>query len=332
MSALPDIAVLLPRDLPALDVLPFARRAENLGFRELWVVEDLGYRGGIAQASAVLAATSHMRIGIGILPAAVRNDAFAAMELATLAQLFPGRLVIGLGHGMPGWLKDVAAWPSRPLARLATSTTAIRTLLRGEALVVGNDGDDREPFRLAAQCVPDVAPPVLLGVRGPRSLALAGSIADGIVLAEPITPEYVRTALAYALAGQEPGAVEVPLTRPFQVVGYTPAVVARDEATDAVFDVARAALEWVGEPDWAPHLAPLPFAAQLAQLRASCVSRHEFASRLPQEWVEQLALVGDVGAVRVRLGELAEAGLTTAVLFPTGPDPMAALESLAQLA
>ena len=55
----PDAAVgvLLPRDLPAAEVLPYARRAEELGFDELWVVEDLGFRGGVAQAAAVLAAT-----------------------------------------------------------------------------------------------------------------------------------------------------------------------------------------------------------------------------------------------------------------------------------
>src|SRR3954463_4052976 len=87
------IGVMLPRDLPAAHVLPYARRAEELGFDELWVVEDLGFRGGVAQAGAVLAATERIVVGIGIMPAGARNVAFAAMEIATLAQLFPGRLI-----------------------------------------------------------------------------------------------------------------------------------------------------------------------------------------------------------------------------------------------
>src|SRR5215217_8201800 len=63
------IGVMLPRDLPAAHVLPYARRAEELGFDELWVVEDLGFRGGVAQAGAVLGATERIVVGIGIMPA-----------------------------------------------------------------------------------------------------------------------------------------------------------------------------------------------------------------------------------------------------------------------
>ena len=72
----PSIGVMLPRDLPAADVLPFARAADAHGFAELWVVEDCFFRGGIAQAAAVLATTPRIHVGIGILPAAVRNAAF----------------------------------------------------------------------------------------------------------------------------------------------------------------------------------------------------------------------------------------------------------------
>src|SRR3954451_23164996 len=95
------LGVLLPRDLPADRFRAFARRAEALGFDELWVVEDCFFRGGIAQAAAALAMTDRIRVGIGILPAALRHAALTAMEVATLAELFPGRVDVGLGHGMP---------------------------------------------------------------------------------------------------------------------------------------------------------------------------------------------------------------------------------------
>ena len=85
------VGVMLPRDLPAHLFRTYAQRAETLGFDELWVVEDCFFRGGVAQAAAALAMTERIRLGIGILPAAVRNAAFTAMEAATLAELFPGR-------------------------------------------------------------------------------------------------------------------------------------------------------------------------------------------------------------------------------------------------
>src|SRR5690606_13889437 len=123
-SALPAVGVMLPRDLPHADVLPFARRIEELGFDALWVVEDLGFHGGIAQAAAVLAVTERVRVGIGSLPVAARNVGFAAMDVATLAGMFPGRLDIGLGHGIKGWMSQVGAWPASPLTLLREQTEA----------------------------------------------------------------------------------------------------------------------------------------------------------------------------------------------------------------
>ncbi len=84
-----------PEALPA-----YARRLEALGYDELWIVEDCFYAGGIASASAALAATERIAVGLGILPAVLRNPAAAAMDLAALARLFPGRTLPGFGHGV----------------------------------------------------------------------------------------------------------------------------------------------------------------------------------------------------------------------------------------
>jgi len=314
MTSLP-IGVILPRDLPADQVLPFARRVEELGFDELWVVEDLGFRGGFAQAAAVLATTSRVHVGIGILPAAVRNVAFAAMESATLAQLFDGRVTIGLGHGMPAWLRSVGAWPAQPLTFLSAATRALRTLLRGGTVsdeLLGLTG-----FALEPSSVPSVVPDVLLGVRGPRSLRASGEVADGTVLAEPTTPEYVRAALAH-----------VAPERAHRLVAYNVGSVADDER--AALAAARGGLAWLGEPDWAPHLVGLPFAEDLAVLHARTGSGPAFAAALPDTWVARLAVAGTPSQARARVAGLAAAGVTSAVLFPAG-DPFAALEPLATL-
>ena len=310
----PAVGVLLPRDLPARLVVPYARRAEELGFDELWVVEDLGFRGGIAQAATVLASTSALRVGIGVLPAGARQVAFAAMELGSLAELFPGRVDAGVGHGMAGWMRSVGAWPASPLTLLEEYATALRRLLRGEDVTVAGRYVRLESALL--ETPPDVVPDVLLGVRGPRSLALSGAVAEGTVLAEPVTPEYARAALA-----------DVAATRPHRVVAYNVASVDADGG--AALAAVRPGLEWIGDPDWAPHLAPLPFAAELAELRASSPDRAAFARRLPDEWVARLAVVGTPDAARARLRALGEAGVTSSVLIPVGTDPSAALERLA---
>ncbi|QFZ21087.1 LLM class flavin-dependent oxidoreductase [Saccharothrix syringae] len=314
MSRAGSIGLVLPRDLDGARVLPYARRADELGFDELWVVEDLGFAGGIAQAAAVLAATDRIRVGIGLLPVGARNAAFAAMEVATLARLFPGRVDVGIGHGMPAWMRSVGEWPDSPLGLLEEYLRAVRGLLRGEVVERGRhvalDG-----VRLEPACLPGHVPPVLAGVRGPRSLALSGREADGTVLAEPTTPEYVRAALGRIAA---PG--------PHRLVGYNAAAVDEDRAV--AVEAVRDGLAWIGEPDWAPHLAPLPFADGVAALRRECGSREEFARRLPEEWVRRLALAGTPGDVRARLDELFAAGLDSAVLIPAAgqaPERLAAL-------
>lgn len=314
-SALPELAVMLPRDLPHEHLIPFARRVEELGFGAIWVVEDLGFHGGIAQAGMVLATTERLRVGIGILPAAARNVAFTAMDLATLAGSFPGRLDIGLGHGIPGWIKQAGAWPASPLTLLREQTLALRGLLSGSCVSVEGRYVRLDAVRLANP--PAVAPPIFAGVRGPRSLALAGEVADGVVLAEPITPGYVE--LSLERAGR----------RDLQVVTYNVAAV--DDDAEAAREAVRPGLEWVGEPDWDAHVAHLPYAEDFRELRASSSDRAEFTRGLPAAWVEDLAVAGTPEQVRARLEAQRAAGVTTAVLTPTGGDPWAAIESLARV-
>lgn len=308
------LGVLMPRDLPADRLLPFARRAEDLGFDELWVVEDLAFRAGVAQAAAVLAATHRIHVGVGIVPAASRNVAFAAMDAATLAQLFPGRVTFGVGHGMPTWMRAAGAWPAGPVAYLEEYARTLRALLRGATATLSPDVPDG--VALDPSCLPDVVPDVLLGVRGPRSLAAAGRAADGVVLAEPCAPAYVRAAVAQ-------------VGSPGRVVTYDVGCVDDDEAR--ALAVARYGLVWLGTPDSAPHLAQQPFADELTALRARCATGEEFRAALPDAWVRELSLAGTPDGVRERIADRAQAGATTCVMYPAGPDPLAALESLARV-
>ncbi|NJP66193.1 LLM class flavin-dependent oxidoreductase [Streptomyces spiramenti] len=308
----PRIGLLLPRDLPAGEVLDYARRAQDAGFTSLWAVEDMSWRGGVAQAAAVLA-TTRLEVGIGILPAGARNAVYAAMEVATLSQLFPGRLTVGVGHGMPAWMRAAGAWSTGPLGVLSDHVTAVRSLLRGGSPVMAEGGP---AVALDPSALPDRVPDVLLGVRGPRSLALSGRIADGTVLAEPSSPEYVRAALA-----------AVGAAGPHRLVAFNVASVDADRGR--ALERARPALAWIGEPDWAPHLAPMDIGEEVRALRERCADREEFARRLPDGWVARLALAGTPTEVRSGLSALAAAGVTDAVLLPTGPDPSAEVASLA---
>jgi len=312
------VGVMLPRDLPVRDVLPFARRAEELGFDQVWVVEDLGWRGGVAQAATVLASTSNLTVGIGIMPAGARNVGFAAMELATLAQLHPGRLIAGIGHGMPGWMRQAGSWPASPLTLIKEYARALRLLIAGEPGPANGRYVRCEGVVLTE--IPDIVPPVVLGVRGPRSQEAAGEVADGLLLAEPAAPAYITASLRNLGSAAS--------ASPREIVTYDAAAVDDDE--DTALARVRAALEVVAEPEWAAHIDPLPFAEELRAHRTAAPDAREFARTMPASWVRQLSIAGTPAQARAAIDARHAAGATSVVLAPAGPDALAALDSLAR--
>ena len=132
-------------------------------------------------------------------------------------------------------------------------------------------------------------------------MGLSGRIADGTILAEPATPEYVRASLDL-----------IDPAGPHRVVTYNVGAVA-DDAADAIA-LARPALEWIGEPDWATHLADLPFRDELTALRAASPTRTAFAAALPDEWVAELALAGTPDQVREQAGAAAGSDMNSAFI------------------
>jgi 5,10-methylenetetrahydromethanopterin reductase len=165
------------RELPDL-----ARRAEALGLDELWMAEDCFLHSGPAAAAAALSVTERLSVGIGLLPVAVRNPAIAAMELATLANLFPDRIRVAFGHGVEAWMRQIGARPPDRIVALEETVGVVRALLRGETLDV--DGRNVTLNAVALDTPPDAVPTVLVGTTGKRGVEVAASAADGVLLPE----------------------------------------------------------------------------------------------------------------------------------------------------
>jgi 5,10-methylenetetrahydromethanopterin reductase len=175
------------RDWAPEHLLGFARSAEAAGFDELWLVEDLAFHGGFGPCAASLASTERITVGLAIAPAVVRNAAYMAMEVASLARLFPGRFHMGLGHGVEGWIDQVGARPSSWIESLRETTVALKRLMDGGSVTYDGSYVHLDQVELL---FPGVAP-VSFGVRGPVGMKLAQEIADGIIFAELSGPKYV---------------------------------------------------------------------------------------------------------------------------------------------
>ena len=195
---MPRIGILFRPQLPPERLRDFVISAERAGLDDLWLWEDCFAEGGLTTATAALAWSSSLRIGLGLMPVPLRNPALAAMEVATLARLFPARFVPAVGHGVLPWMEQVGARAPSPMTLLREWVSATRSLLRGDAVTVS--GQYVRLSDVALGWPPVTVPPLLVGARGPKTLALAGELADGLVLDAGISPEGVRRAVDQAAA------------------------------------------------------------------------------------------------------------------------------------
>jgi alkanesulfonate monooxygenase SsuD/methylene tetrahydromethanopterin reductase-like flavin-dependent oxidoreductase (luciferase family) len=211
---MPRIGMVIRPEWPPERLRGYAAAVEAAGLDDVWLWEDCFFSGGVAAASAALAATSSVRVGLGLMPAPLRNPVLAAMEISGLARLFPGRFVPAAGHGVLPWMEQVGAAVASPMGLLREWVPAVRALLRGETVTVSG-----EYVRLDRVTLdwppPGPVPPLLVGARGPKTLALAGELADGLVLDASLTAAGVARAVARSAAGQ-------PAARPAEVVVYLP--------------------------------------------------------------------------------------------------------------
>ncbi|MEO8264483.1 MAG: LLM class flavin-dependent oxidoreductase [Ilumatobacteraceae bacterium] len=182
--------VMFRREWPTDRLMDYARLVESHDLDEMWVVEDLTFHGGFTQATAALAATTRLNVGIGIAPAVVRNAAYTAMEIATLAQMFPGRFHMGFGHGVDFWIEQVGAVPTSWMSSLRETVVATTRLLEGDTVTLDGDHVHLDAVQLAHPA--QVVPPISLGVRGPRSMALAAEVGAGVIFAEWSGPRYLQ--------------------------------------------------------------------------------------------------------------------------------------------
>jgi len=173
--------------------LEVAHAAESGGLDEMWLWEDVYRQSAIAQAGAMLGATERLRIGLGVLPVPLRNVVLTAMEVSTLVETFPGRLVPGIGHGVQSWMEEIGARAASPLTQLREHAKALRSLLHGEAVTsVG-----RYVTLNDAQLVwpPTTPPPLYVAGHGPRTLRLVGEVGDGVIFELGVLPDGVQRKL-----------------------------------------------------------------------------------------------------------------------------------------
>src|SRR5215472_313710 len=194
-------------------VLAKVRLADELGFDSIWQGEAWGYE--LFTSLADLArVTSRIKIGAGVANVFSRSPAVIASSAATLDERSGGRMLLGLGTSGPQVIEHWHGVPfDRPLRRVREYFEIVNAILRRERLLYAGEIFHLERgFTLRFRPTRDHIP-IYLASLGPRSIALTGEIADGILPIHWPARDFraLRAELdaGTAAVGRPPGAVRI---------------------------------------------------------------------------------------------------------------------------
>lgn len=313
------LGVYLTGDLTLPDAIRLAQYAELRGFEAVWQEEHVLGRDSLVVLGAFAAATTRIKLGCAVADPWTRNPALLATALMTLDDLAPDRILCGLGGWADAPARQVGIERRTPLLALREVTNAVRALLTGDWVTKSgmfvqlfNARLDMHPQRREPRRVP-----IYFGVTAAASMALAGEVADGVLMNYLVTPAYTRPALDELKRGvQMSGRSMDSLDRP-QLIACA---VSKDRY--AALDTAR---RFVGGAMLAqPALMRANNVTQALLdefTRVEAESGFETAYRLiSDDVVQSVAAAGSPAEVRAKVGDYMDAGATYPVLYPLCDD------------
>lgn len=299
MASPHELGLLLLPERPVPQLVERARRAEALGYDAVWVADEKFYRDPWVVLSAIALATEKVRLGTGVTEPYARHPGLLAMAAATLAELAPGRFVLGLGAGGPGF-PPMGVERRHPARAIPEAVAIVRSLLAGERV---DFAGEVMAFRGGSLNFETRELPIYVAARGRRMLAAAGSVADGVIMApfaSPHTVEHAAGIVRRAARGAGRPAPRI-AARVDLCIGASAA-----EARDAVrYFVALPV--WVSYPDLGyTEAAGIDLAPELRDL----VARRDYrdiaaaGALLPQGMIDHFAIAGTEEQVARRVAEL----------------------------
>jgi len=315
---------------PLRDGMRFAQHAEAAGFEAVWQAESRLVREATVPLAAYGAVTERVKLGSGVVSMWVRNPAFLAATFATLDDLAPGRVILGIGAWWDPLAQKVGVSRDRPLRAMREVVTVVRALLAGETVTF--DGDfvhlDGVEIDYVHQERGPKDVPIVIGATGMQMMELAGEIADGALLNYLVSPRYNEQALRALAKGAAKGGRSLSEVDTPQLV-----VCSMDDDRAAALDAARLLVtQYLGQQ---PHImaasgVPTELLEEIGK-ELTWPATHEqvvAASKLvPDDIVQMITASGTVEECRTKVAEYIEAGTTCPVLYPLGPDVAAMIDA-----
>jgi probable F420-dependent oxidoreductase len=291
------------------------RRAEALGYDDLWSGETPNGTDGFTPLALAAPVTERMRLATGIVNPYTRGPGVLAQTAGALQEASEGRFVLGLGASSNVTVERFNGMVfERPLSKVREAVAALRPVL--------SVPPERGPGGLRLERPVTTPVPIVLAALRGRMLALAGELADGAFTNFlPISglPKVVAALReGERAAGRPEGSVEFACRFFILPVPEEQGIAMARAMFSAYGSVPVYAnfYRWLG---WAEQLDPMAEAYEAGD-------RARAAELAPEALIREIFVFGSPDAIRARLEEFIDGGITTAVLTPiAAPDQVSGL-------
>jgi 5,10-methylenetetrahydromethanopterin reductase len=310
----------VPKD-PYWKITYYAVQAERGGFSNLWITDHFNNRNVYVALTTAAIYTNQITVGPGVTNPYMVNPVFTAQAVATLNELAPGRVVLGIGAGDKTTLASVGVNMRKPLSAVEETVDIIRKMTNGENVVFKGD-----VFQIAGAKFffkPKGRIPIYVGAQGPKMLALAGKIGDGVLINAGHPKD-----VAYAVNCVKEGVNEVGKQfNELDVAAYTSFSVHEDlkKATKAALPVV--AFIVAGSPSQVleRHDINPKKAEEIRDALKVNDWGHAFGA-VSQEMIEAFSVCGTPDMCIERINQLLKSGISQFVVgSPIGPKVKAAI-------
>jgi probable F420-dependent oxidoreductase len=282
-----------------------ARTAEDLGYTSFWTAETTGPE-AVSVLAAAGAAAPGLDLGTGVLALQLRTPMLVAMAGATLQALHPEReILLGVGISSPVVTERWHGVPygDRPLERVREYVTLLRACLSGDRVDFAGDFYHAKGFRLGVR-LGERRPKIVVGALNPRMLALAGEVADGVLL-NYLPASHVPWSIEQVRAGGDA-----------TIYAYVHAgVCEREEGID---NARRDLYSYAVVDSYARNFERAGFAEEVAEIRGRFTDgdRAGAVAAVSDRMVDAIDVMGDADTVHATMRAYADAGVDVPVLMP----------------
>jgi probable F420-dependent oxidoreductase len=172
-----------PDPIDMQSVHDVAQRAERLGFRDLWVTENVLDHvvsfDPVALLTYAAAVTSTIRLGASVIVLPVHHPVRVAHQWATLDYISNGRAILGIGIGREHHYQQFGVPQQSRVARFREQVELIRALWTGQTVTHRGRFYQLDDATILLKPVQKPHPPIWMGVGHPDALRRTASIADG---------------------------------------------------------------------------------------------------------------------------------------------------------